>query len=112
MILAAFIIVAVFFAVYTLSPFFEKDYRRKKLEADTSQQENLMNRKNEVLEAIRDLEYDYKMQKVTDEDYVHLKEKLSADAVELMKKLDHPEDRPQRHAEPARKSSGHAKARS
>jgi hypothetical protein len=92
MILALFILVAAFFAVYTLLPFWEKRFRRVRLDFAGAEKENLVGRKSAVLEAIRDLEYDYKMQKVTDDDYHRLKEKLTNEAVDIMKKLDHLDD--------------------
>jgi hypothetical protein len=88
MILAAFILVAAFFAVYILLPFWEVSFRKKRLEYAGTEKENLVLRKNEILEAMNDLEYDFKMQKVNQEDYNHLKEDLTKDAVEIMKKLD------------------------
>lgn len=88
MILSAFILLALFFAVYILMPFFEQDFRKKKLDAGTTEKENLGHRKDEILEAIRDLEYDYKMQKMTEQDYSQLKENLTREAVEIMKKID------------------------
>ena len=89
MILAAFILLAAFFASYILMPFFEKEFRRKKLDfGEDDTKEALAQRKEQTLEAIRDLEYDYKMNKIADRDYDQLKEKLSREAVEIMKKLD------------------------
>ena len=88
MILAAFLLLAAFFALYIAMPFFEDGYRRRKLEFSDSKKENLTHSKDEILEAIRDLEYDYKMQKMTEQDYLLLKESLTKEAVEIMKQLD------------------------
>ncbi|MCI0413566.1 hypothetical protein L0222_12305 [bacterium] len=98
MILAAFILVAAFFAIYILLPFWEESYRKKRLEYAGTEKENLILRKNEILEAMRDLEYDFKMQKVSLDDYSHLKESLTKQAVEVMKKLDSTENQPDRDA--------------
>ena len=92
MILAVFILIAGFFAVYTLLPFWEKGFSRQKLDFTGMEKDSLVGRKNAVLEAMRDLEYDYKMQKVTEEDYLHLKENLTNEAVEIMKKLERLDD--------------------
>jgi len=92
MMLFVFVLIAAFFAVYTLLPFWEKNFRRRKLEFASGEKETLAGRKGAILEAIRDLEYDYKMQKVTEDDYHHLKEKLTKEAVDIMKKLDHLDD--------------------
>lgn len=88
MILAAFILVAAFFAFYILLPFWESPFRKKRLDYAGSEKENLILRKDEILEAMSDLEYDFKMQKVNQDDYNHLKENLTKEAVEIMKKLD------------------------
>ena len=98
MILAVFILIAAFFAVYIALPFWEKSYSKKRLEFAETQKENLILRKNEILEAIQDLEYDFKLKKVNQEDYTHLKENLIKEAVEVMKKLDSLENRPEHDA--------------
>jgi len=88
MILAAFILLAGFFAAYILMPFFDKNLKSRKLNTGETEKENLAHRKEQVLEAIRDLEYDHKMHKITDQDYDQLKERLTKQAVEIMKRLD------------------------
>jgi hypothetical protein len=92
MILAAFILLAGFFAAYILMPFFDQGFKNRSSNPGESEKERLMNRKEQILEAIRDLEYDHKMNKVTDEDYTQLKERLTQQAVEIMKRLDSPEN--------------------
>jgi hypothetical protein len=88
MILAVFLLIAAFFAVYILMPFFEETFRKKRLDFGEAEVEELRQKKEQVLEALRDLEYDYKMQKMTELDYKNLKEKLTQQAVEIMKTLD------------------------
>jgi hypothetical protein len=88
MILAVFILLAGFFAVYILLPFFNQGLKDQSSNPGESEKERLINRKEQILEAIRDLEYDHKMNKVTDEDYDQLKERLTQQAVEIMKRLD------------------------
>ena len=88
MILGAFILLAAFFAAYILMPFFERGFKNRSLNTGEMEKESLAHRKDQILEAIRDLEYDHKMQKITDQDYDQLKEKLTKEAVEIMKRLD------------------------
>ncbi|PWT93659.1 MAG: hypothetical protein C5B54_01505 [Acidobacteria bacterium] len=88
MILAIFGIIVLLFAFYTLMPYWSQEYRGRKLEEGSREREDLLHRKAEVVEALNDLEYDYKMKKMGESDYQHLKEKLTQQAVELMKKLD------------------------
>jgi len=76
------------FVVYALAPFFEKGFRNRKLKMGSSHQENLVFRKEEMLNAMEDLEYDFKMKKMAEEDYRQLKEKMTAEALEIMKQID------------------------
>ena len=88
MILGVFILLAAFFAAYILMPFFDRGFKNRSLNTGETEKESLAHRKDQILEAIRDLEYDHKMQKITDQDYDQLKEKLTKEAVEIMKRLD------------------------
>ncbi|HSE39840.1 MAG TPA: hypothetical protein VLH08_03680 [Acidobacteriota bacterium] len=83
-----FILIAAFFALYTILPFFEKAYRNRHLPVDTGELENILNRKEEVISALNDLEYDFRLKKIGEPDYLQLKEKLSLEAIELMKRAD------------------------
>ena len=92
MVYVLFIVMAVFFGVYVLLPFWEKGYRNRRLDYSGAERETLLSRKGAVVDAIRDLEYDFKMQKVTEDDYNKLKANLTKEAVDIMKKLDHLDD--------------------
>jgi hypothetical protein len=92
MVYVLFIVIAVFFGVYVLLPFWEKSYRRKKLDFSGTERENLVSRKAAILDAMRDLEYDFKMQKITEDDYNQVKTNLTKEAVDIMKKLDQLDD--------------------
>jgi len=85
-----FFIVVGFFAIYVFSPFFERAFRNRRVASASVVQENLGFRKQEILGALEDLEYDYKMKKMTEPDYEQLKEKLTREAIEVMKKLEQP----------------------
>ena len=85
-----FYIVAGFFAFYIFSPFFERAYRKRTLSTSAVARENLVFHKEEILGALNDLEYDYKMKKMTEPDYEQLKEKLTREAIDVMKKLEQP----------------------
>jgi hypothetical protein len=88
MILFVFYFTLAFFAGYAIFAFFEKAYARKKLFPISSEKENLEFRKEEILAAISDLEYDFEMKKITEADYLQLKENLTREAFQVMKKLD------------------------
>ena len=83
-----FYIVAGFFALYVFSPFFERAFRKRTLTNVAPARENLVFRKEEILGALNDLEYDYKMKKMAEPDYEQLKEKLTREAIDVMKKLE------------------------
>jgi hypothetical protein len=83
-----FSLIAVSFAVYAILPFFDKNYRNKRLPGGTGERENLILRKDEVLTAINDLEYDFRMKKIGEPDYLQMKESLTREAIDLMKRAD------------------------
>jgi hypothetical protein len=81
-------LVASFFAVYAILPFFDTNYRNKRLPGGTGQRENLILRKEEVLTALNDLEYDFRLKKIGEPDYLQMKETLTREAIDLMKRAD------------------------
>jgi hypothetical protein len=86
--MAFLVIIVAFFLFYIASPFFERAFRKREIQEDGFERENLRFRKEEILEALKDLEYDYKMRKIAEPDYLKLKEDLTSQAVEIMKKTD------------------------
>jgi hypothetical protein len=106
-----FLLFVAFFLAYAIAPFFSGTFQKKKIPVERDERENLLYQKEEILMAITDLEYDYKMKKMTEADYLQQKEKLSQEAVEMMKKLDNLEAPESHHAvDPSRKK--HTKVRS
>jgi hypothetical protein len=83
-----FSLIAAFFVVYAILPFFDKNYRNKHLPGSTGERENLLLRKEEVLTALNDLEYDFRMKKIGEPDYLQTKEILTREAIDLMKSAD------------------------
>jgi hypothetical protein len=81
-------LVAAFFAVYAILPLFDKNYRNKRLPGGTGERENLLLRKEEALTALNDLEYDFRMKKIGEPDYLQMKETLAREAIDLMKRAD------------------------
>ncbi len=97
MIWVAFYVVVGFFAFYIFSPFFERAFRKRTLVTGMTAQENLRLRKEEIFSALNDLEYDYKMKKMAEPDYEQLKETMTREAIDVMKKLDQPGESAGRH---------------
>lgn len=83
-----FIFIASLFAIYAILPFFDKNFRNKRLAGGTGERENLILRKEEVIAALNDLEYDFRMRKIGEPDYLQMKEKLTREAIDLMKRAD------------------------
>jgi hypothetical protein len=83
-----FILIAGLFAVYAILPFFDQSFRNKRLSGSTGERENLILRKEEVIAALNDLEYDFRMKKIGEPDYLQMKEKLTREAIDLMKCAD------------------------
>jgi hypothetical protein len=106
-----FLLFVAFFAAYAIAPFFSRTFQKKKHPIERDERENLLYQKEETLMAITDLEYDYKMKKMTEVDYLQQKEKLSQEAVEVMKKLDNLEAPESHHAVDAARKK-HPKVRS
>jgi hypothetical protein len=81
-------LIATFFAVYAILPLFDQDYRNKRLPGETGERENTILRKEEVLTALNDLEYDFRLKKIGEPDYLQMKETLTREAIDLMKRAD------------------------
>jgi hypothetical protein len=76
-------------AVVVLAPLFRPDARQAERVANAlSAEQDLSTRHAMALAALRDLEDDRQTGKIGDADYVALRAKLEARAVELMKSLD------------------------
>jgi hypothetical protein len=86
-----FIVLVAFFVIYTIAPLFDRNYRGRKLASESGDYENLLVRKEEILGAINDLEYDFHLNKISEPDYLQIKEKLESEAVQVMMKIDQAE---------------------
>ncbi len=76
-------------ALFVVTPFFfkkeEEEYAR---DCEKSKAYDLISQKDIVLGEIIDLEYDYKMQKLSKKDYKALKIQLKNEAAHLYKEID------------------------
>ena len=72
-------------------PLFGKLQLKKLVEAvdpDIDEYKHLLVRKEETLISIKELEFDFNTEKISELDYQELRKKLEAEATELIKKLD------------------------
>jgi len=76
-------------AAVVLAPLFREDaLEAERVSANISMEQDLTTRHAMALAALRDLEDDRQTGKIGDADYEALQEKLSAQAIDLMKSLD------------------------
>lgn len=99
----ALTLLTILFVAY---PLFRKTQSRISF-ANNHQHEDLLARKNDIYAAVRDIDFDYRMGKLSEEDYQSLREQYKREAVKIMQALD-------RHAGVAgaqAKPAGNANAR-
>ena len=90
-----FIIIAVVFtlamAVLTIRPFLMTRHRQlnfEMLDEELRQIESLVSRKVALVQALRDIEYDSKTNKISEEDYLRFKKSCERQAVGVMRRLE------------------------
>ena len=90
MIIAAFILIAAGVLLFVFTPLF--DTRDTNTIAQISRREarrrDLIEQRDMVYEAIRELDFDHRMGKVEEDDYRQTRARYTAQAVELIKSLD------------------------
>lgn len=110
--LTIFVVIIALFAVFIVTPLLSKTWKKASITTD-SDRENLLYKKEEILASLSDLEYDLKMKKVTEPDYLQLKASLKREAIEVMKKLEPVDGAANEHAAstPKKQSRNHGKVR-
>ena len=74
---------------WVFAPLIARDAgEREKVRSATGEKADLLSRKEMLLASLKDLEDDRETDKISEHDYMQLKNKLSAQAIEIMKKLD------------------------
>lgn len=84
--------IAALLAVY--APFNQARYQRQRQEDEPPADghiADLTSKKHGVLTAIKDLEFDYEQGKLSEEDYVQLRERYDAHAIAILKEIDEAE---------------------
>jgi len=74
-------------ALFVAYPLFQKNQRKVSF-ALNHQAEDLQARKEEIYAAIRDIDFDYRMGKLSEEDYASLRDQYKTEAINLMKRVD------------------------
>jgi hypothetical protein len=111
MMMFTFALIVVLFCSYIFSPFFLRAFKGKRLDFVSTEIENLRLRKQMIVAAINDLEYDSKMNKMSLEDYQSIKERLVSEGsavLQALKKAECPD--PVYRGRPVRKRAKRAVA--
>ncbi len=106
MIIAAFILIAAGILLFIFTPLFDPRDDAKtinQISRREARRRELIEQRDMVYEAIRELDFDHRMGKVEEDDYRQTRARYTAQAVELIKSLDKATERANR---PARKPQG------
>ncbi len=105
MIIAAFILIAAGILLFIFTPLFDPRDDAKtinQISRREARRRELIEQRDMVYEAIRELDFDHRMGKVEEDDYRQTRARYTAQAVELIKSLDkaaertdHPAPKPQ-----------------
>ena len=88
MIIVAFIAIAVGVLLFVFTPLFANRETIAQASRRESRRRQLLEERERVYDAIRELEFDHRMGKVEDIDYQQTRTRYEAEAVELMQTLD------------------------
>lgn len=94
--------------LFVAYPLLQKSQRKLSFAAN-HQGEDLLARKNEIYAAVRDIDFDYRMGKLSEEDYNSLREQYKQEAVKVMQALDHMSGQEQPRAKQGK--AAHSEAR-
>ena len=88
MIIAAFILIAAGVLLFVFTPLFDKRNPLLQTSRKENKRRELLEQRDMAYEAIRELDFDYRMGKVEEDDYRQTRTRYTAQAVEVMKSLD------------------------
>jgi F0F1-type ATP synthase membrane subunit b/b' len=86
---AIFVILVIVVSVFVMQPLLQsKNKSRQKKISSNHVAGDLLERKETVYAAIKEIEFDYQMGKLSEEDYNSLRQQYKDEAVSILKKLD------------------------
>jgi len=100
MIIAAFILIAAGVLLFIFTPLFGTHGTITQTSSREKRRRELLEQRDMAYEAIRELDFDYRMGKVEEDDYQQTRARYTTQAVELMKALDKTNGRAD-HRDPA-----------
>ena len=86
---ALFVVVAIMVFAFVAMPIYNAKNRRGEFSKNNVNHRatELQERKDAIYEAIKDIEFDHQMGKLSDEDFQELRQQYKSEAVDLVKKL-------------------------
>lgn len=85
---ALYILSAAAVLAYVFIPLFQKQGEVQRASNRESRRRQLLEERERTLEAIRELDFDFRMGKLEDDDYRKIRSRYEADAIAVIKKLD------------------------
>ena len=83
------LVIAAAALAFVVAPMLRQDVAQQERTTDAlSEARDLHSRRDMLLASLKDLEDDHDTHKIVDADYVELRDKMTAQAVEIMKRLD------------------------
>ena len=98
MTIAAFILIAAGVLLFVFTPLFDPRDTITQISRREARRRDLIEQRDMVYEAIRELDFDHRMGKVEEDDYRQTRARYTAQAVELIKSLDKASERADRPA--------------
>ena len=98
MTIAAFILIAAGVLLFVFTPLFDTRDTITQISRREARRRDLIEQRDMVYEAIRELDFDHRMGKVEEDDYRQTRARYTAQAVELIKSLDKASERADRPA--------------
>ena len=86
--LSIFYVIVAAVLAFVFSPLFQKQGEVHRAGHSEMRRQELLEERERALEAIRELEFDFRMGKLQDDDYEQIRSRYEADAIEVIKKLD------------------------
>ena len=84
-----YVAVGVGVIAFVFRPLFQESGEVERASNRESRRRELVEKREQVLEAIREIDFDHKMGKIEGDDYQETRSRYEAQAVELINKLDH-----------------------
>lgn len=105
---ALFLLIAVFIAIFVIFPIHNARSRSARFSKNNVNHRatELQERKEAIYEAIKDIEFDYQMGKLSEADFKELRQEYKNQAIDLLKKIDQTQHKKGKHRRGKTKNKG------